>query len=166
MDCKSFLKILSEFEREELPETLYAEAKKHLDSCTNCSPALKNFQRIILLCKDSMDVEMSLASTLKIKSSIKGLQDKGAKREFGPILNLAELSEYLRVSEDIIEANLNEIPCFELGGHILFRKERIDEWIKMREEKFAFKILESELASESHTGILETTKKGGRRWQL
>lgn len=38
----------------------------------------------------------------------------------------------------------------------------------MREEKFAFKILESELAKETHTGILEveTSKKGGRIWQL
>ena len=175
MDCKGFLKIISEFEKGELPDELRGEVIKHTDGCPNCKNELIRFKKIMSLTKDSMDAKLSLSATLKMSSSISKLLNEGKEPVFGPILNMHDLSNYLRISEDVIEDYLNEIPCFELGGHILFRKEKVDEWIGKREQKFAFELLGSEIERDFREDVFEKTetyaqtsacKKGGRIWQL
>ena len=166
MNCNDFLKIISEFEKSELPDELHEEAIKHTDGCQKCKNELKKFRETMSLCKDSMDAELSLSATLKMSSSISKLLNKGKEPVFGPILNIDDLSNYLRVRGDVIETYLNEIPCFELGGKILFRKEKVDEWIGKREEKFAFELLSSEIERDFREDVFTETKKGGRIWQI
>lgn len=175
MDCNDFLKIISEFEKSELSGELREEAIKHTDGCPNCKNELRKFKKIMSLTKDSMDAKLSLSATLKMSSSISKLIDEGKEPVFGPILNINDLSNYLRVREDIIETYLNEIPCFELGGQILFRKEKVDEWVGKREQKFAFELLGSEIERDFREDVFEeietyaqtsARKKGGRIWQL
>lgn len=52
------------------------------------------------------------------------------------ILTFNEVASFLRVSADVLETYLEEIPCFELGGQLLFRKEAVMEWISEREQKY------------------------------
>lgn len=166
MNCNDFLKIISEFERGELTDELYEEATKHMDCCQKCKNELKKFRETMSLCKDSMDAKLSLSATLKMNSYISKLLNEGKELVFGPILNINDLSNYLRVGENIIETYLNEIPCFELGGQILFRKEKVDEWIGKREEKFAFELLGSEIERDFREEVFTETRKGGRIWQV
>ncbi len=166
MDCKNFLEIVSEFENGELPEKLHEEAEKHMSGCPKCKDELKNFKKVISLCRDSMDAKLSLSRTLKMSSSISRLLSEGREPAFSPVLTMHDLSNYLRVSGDVIETYLNEIPCFELGGQILFRKEKVDEWIREREQKFGFELLNSQIRAELRENVFEETRKGGRIWQI
>ncbi len=166
MDCKGFLKIISEFENGELPDELRKEAGKHMDNCPECKDELKKFRQTISLYKDCMDAKLPSGTTLKIRSSIAKLLNEEKEPVFGPILNINDLSNYLRVEENVVETYHNEIPCFELGGQILFRKEKVDEWIRKREEKFAFELLSSQIGREFHESVFEETRKGGTIWKL
>ncbi len=51
-------------------------------------------------------------------------------------------ADYRRVTSDVLDNYLAEIPCFELGGKLLFRKDAVDEWIKERERNYAGEIRE------------------------
>ncbi len=166
MNCNDFLKIISEFEKDELPDELHKEAMKHTDGCQKCKNELKKFKKIMSLSKDFMDAKLSLSAALKMSSFISKLLDEGKQTVFGPILNINDLSNYLRVRGDVIETYLNEIPCFELGGQILFRKEKVDEWIEKREQKFAFELLGSEIEKDFREDVFAETRKGGRIWQF
>jgi len=62
-----------------------------------------------------------------------------------PIMTLTEVADYLRIDAEMIENYLGEIPCFELGGKILFRKDSVDEWIKDQEKNYLSEITESRI---------------------
>ena len=103
---------------------------------------------------------------LKIKSSIHGQSKAERRTEFGPVLDIDELAEFLRVSKDIIEQYLEDIPCFELGGKILFRKKSIEEWIEGREKDFGFQMFESTESQLNKILTIPNTKQGGKRWAI
>ncbi len=54
-----------------------------------------------------------------------------------PVMTVTEVADYLRVTPDVIENYLGDIPCFELGCKLLFRKDSVDEWIKEKERNYA-----------------------------
>ncbi len=103
---------------------------------------------------------------LKIKSSIHTQSKAERRTEFGPVLDIDELAEFLRVSKDIIEQYLEDIPCFELGGKILFRKKSIEEWIEGREKDFGFQMFESTESQLNKILAIPNTKQGGKRWAI
>lgn len=57
------------------------------------------------------------------------------------ILTFTEVASFLRVGENLLETYLEEIPCFELGGQLLFRKEAVFDWISEREKKYHTELL-------------------------
>lgn len=99
----------------------------------------------------------------KIKSYIHGQSEIRKRKEFGPVLDMDELVNFLRVSKEIIEQYLNDIPCFELGGKILFRRKSIEEWIEKRERDFGFQMLESDL---NKVLLSRDFKQGGGKWKI
>ena len=104
---------------------------------------------------------------LKIKSSIHGQSKAERRTEFGPVLDIDELAEFLRVNKDIIEQYLEDIPCFELGGKILFRKKSIEEWIEGREKDFGFQMFESTESQLNKILAIPNTKQGeNKRWVI
>ena len=58
------------------------------------------------------------------------------RAEFGPVLNFEELAEYLRVGREIVGQYLDDIPSFELGGKLLFRKQAVEACIASKETGF------------------------------
>ena len=103
---------------------------------------------------------------LKIKSSIHRQSKTERRTEFGPVLDMDELAEFLRVSKDIIEQYLDDIPCFELGGKILFRKKSIEEWIEGREKDFGFQMFESVESQLNKILTIPNIKQGEKRWAI
>jgi len=53
------------------------------------------------------------------------------------VMTITEVADYLRVTPDVVENYLGDIPCFELGCKLLFRKDSVDEWIKEKERNYA-----------------------------
>jgi len=50
------------------------------------------------------------------------------------VLDLEELAEFLRVTPETIGIYLDELPSFELGGKLLFRRASVEKWIERREQ--------------------------------
>ena len=122
--------------------------------------------KIELLAKGLPRYAPSTELVLKIKSSIHRQSKAERRTEFGPVLDIDELAEFLRVSKDIIEQYLDDIPCFELGGKILFRKKGIEEWIEGREKDFGFQMFESTESQLNKILTIPNIKQGEKRWAI
>ena len=49
------------------------------------------------------------------------------------IMTLEEVATYLQIEPDVVWKLLNEIPHFEVGDELRFKKTSVDEWIRMKE---------------------------------
>ena len=49
------------------------------------------------------------------------------------IMTLEEVAAYLQIEPDVMRKMFNEIPHFEVGDELRFKKSSVDEWIRMKE---------------------------------
>ncbi len=49
------------------------------------------------------------------------------------IITLEEVAAYLQIEPDVVWKLLNDIPHFEVGAELRFKKSSVDEWIRMKE---------------------------------
>jgi hypothetical protein len=75
------------------------------------------------------------------------------------IMTLPELAGYLRVSAELVTDMLTELPCFELGGRLLFRRSAIDTWIAGREQRFRYELLEFDVRRDVAPGLAPSAHK-------
>jgi hypothetical protein len=93
----------------------------------------------------ALNVKLSDKATLKIQTALDSELSRIRSAPPKPIMTLPEIADYLRMNPEIIEENLGDIPCFEFAGKLLFRKEAVDEWIKIREENYAGEVIDFNL---------------------
>lgn len=92
--------------------------------------------------REAFEVKLSDKATLKIQAALDAELSRIRNAPPKPIMTLPEIADYLRMTPEIIEKHLDEIPCFEFSGKLLFRKEAVDEWIKDREKNYAGEIMD------------------------
>lgn len=63
-----------------------------------------------------------------------------------------------------IETYLNELPCFEFGGELLFRKKSVENWIEARERRVGLSFAEPAL--DKAVPMRSMAVKEGIRWTL
>ena len=97
------------------------------------------------LCRNALNVNLSNSASLKIQMALKEELDQIRNAPPKPVMTITEVADYLRVTPEIVEDRLGEIPCFEFGGKLLFRKEALDEWIQIREKYYSGEVIEFEL---------------------
>jgi hypothetical protein len=97
---------------------------------------MKSWREITNLCRKHLDAGLSDSARLKMQTALDEELAKVAQAPPKPVLTIEEVALYLRVTPEIIGESLGDLPCFELGGKLLFRKDSVDEWIKMKEENF------------------------------
>ena len=105
-------------------------------------------QRIAGICRKALEAGLSESARLRLQTAVNDalrLQTADAVR---PVMNLVEVAAYLRVTPAVIEELLGDLPCFELGGRLLFRREAVDGWIQRRERRLAYEILEFDAKHE------------------
>ena len=73
-----------------------------------------------------------------LRESIAGLESRvdGGLVQSVPvkdIMTLEEVAAYLQIEPDVVWKLLNEIPHFEVGAELRFKKSSVDEWIRMKE---------------------------------
>ncbi len=93
-------------------------------------------KNIETLCRAALDARLSDAASLRIQAALDHELAAIRNAPPKPIMTWTEVADYLRISPEALEAYLGDIPCFELGGNLLFRKEAVDEWIQMREQRY------------------------------
>ena len=74
------------------------------------------------------------------------LQDTATpQRDPREIMTMEEVAEFLRTTADEVDRRLADVPCFELGGNILFRRDAVLEWVDRQERSFAADLIASDL---------------------
>ncbi len=100
---------------------------------------------------------------MKVSEAIHGQAKPARRTEFGPVMDMEELAEFLRVDADTVAEYLDQIPHFELGGKLLFRRKSVEEWIEARERTIGVQSLHVEF---DRPVLPAGTPAGGRRWAL
>ena len=96
-------------------------------------------------CRTALTVSLSDAGSLRIQTALTRELDVVRAMPPKPIMTMDELIEYLRVGREVVEDHMGQIPCFELGGNLLFRKEAVDEWLQTREKNYRIEAHGTEL---------------------
>ncbi|MBI1928883.1 zf-HC2 domain-containing protein [Candidatus Poribacteria bacterium] len=86
-----------------------------------------------------LDAEPSLLSEIRaLREAITRIESRISQRlnPIAPvkeIMTLDEAAAYLQVDSDTVWNLLDEIPHFQVGYELRFRKSSVDEWIRMKE---------------------------------
>ena len=163
MNCQDLERLLPEYLAEALPDSDAREAKTHLASCERCRALIGDLDRIESAAGRLPPQEPSTPCLLKISEAIHQFARPARRTEFGPVMDMDELADYLRVDRLTLEVHLDEIPCFELAGKILFNRRSIEDWIRRKETDFALQ----NRPPHRESGVLtEPEKTGGVIWKL
>ena len=68
---------------------------------------------------------------MRLESRVDG--DGGRLAPVKEIMTLEEVAAYLQIEPDVVWKLLNDIPHFEVGAELRFKKSSVDEWIRMKE---------------------------------
>ena len=162
MKCDHCRDRISEYLDRDMPEQERKDMEKHIEECDTCRGELEIMAGISSMI-DMLPVRAPNADVvLNISRAIHIQIEKPPRTGFGPVLDIHELAEFLRVTTGTIEEYLDEIPCFELGGKLLFSRKSIEEWIARREEYFHVQIAGFERGTQR---IQRIVKPGGGRWK-
>lgn len=112
-----------------------------------------DMDRLTELCRKSLDIKLSDAASFKMQAAFSGELGKISNAPPKPVMTISEVADYLRCSPETVSAYLGDIPCFELGGKLLFRKESVEEWIKKREQNYAAEIMRSDIQRKLKFGV-------------
>jgi excisionase family DNA binding protein len=163
MNCDDALERLSAFLDDDLPDIERNEVQAHLDNCPLCRAECTILDQITA---DAKALPLSVPGSeliLKISAAIHATETPPPPTEFGPVLTLDELCAYLRVERATVVQYLPEIPCFELGGKLLFRRKSIEQWVEQREQSVTFQVT----ALPMDSAVLpQDVVPGGVRWTL
>lgn len=140
MDCVKCQDLMPDYQEGQLAKEIRLDIDRHLESCRECREQNKLLGNIENLAKQLPRHVPGADVTLKIKTAIYKQLPAQRKTEFGPVLDIDELAEFLRVSKETIAEYFDEIPSFELGGRILFLRKSIEKWIEAKETNFGFAV--------------------------
>lgn len=98
---------------------------------------MKEEDKLMELVTDALDMQLTPEAELRMQSAIDQELHQQVSNEPPPIMVISELINYLRITPEILDDYLEEIPCFELGGKLLFRRDAVDKWIESKERQYA-----------------------------
>jgi excisionase family DNA binding protein len=157
MRCDEVRDRLVAYLDDELTEGEMKEIESHLAECRDCGgeiemirmtlQAAHALQEVIpedgwqervlrrLNAAETGDGKLSLRleRLIEVVSELKAELSMKVKPDFGEIMTLQELAEYLKVGLDTVWMMVDEIPHFQVGHEIRFRKASVDEWIRAQE---------------------------------
>jgi len=161
MNCKECEELLASCLEGDLDQTESGQVRDHLETCPECRSQLALEQKmnsgLERLPKHVPDAE----TILRVSEEIYAIAPKPRRTAFGPVMDVDELAEYLRVGQDTLDIYLEEIPCFELGGKILFRQKSVEQWIEEREKSFELEMKAIEIKKLTHP---VAQLSGGAKW--
>lgn len=137
MNCNDLALWIPEFVDGDMPEADQTELRSHLDACATCRAEVAKYQALVKAARSLPSQEPGLDLVLRVSKAIHAVTPPPRRTAFGPVLDTEELADYLRVDAATIHHYLTEIPCFELGGKILFRRSSVDAWLEHREASFS-----------------------------
>ena len=147
MTCDECREMIPEHVEKSLPADAARELRAHLDACEPCRRERLQTEALLAAARSLPRQEPEAETVLKISQVIHQSAPARRRGEFGPVLDVDDLADYLRVDKAVIEMYLDELPHFELGGKLLFRRQSVDRWIEVRERSTAFQINDAFMGS-------------------
>lgn len=133
MNCETYSEWISEQLDGELDAKRAQELNQHLAACDTCRKTLQVMERLDADLRELPRYEPADRASMAIVKQFHALAVLPRRIEFSPVMDIKELAEFLRVTTDTIGTYLDDIPSFEIGGKLLFRRSSVEKWIEKRE---------------------------------
>lgn len=164
MNCQDCGERIDEYLEETLDTAVRREVEAHAAACGACRAELAEARQLAARVKALPRHEPGADVVLRVSARILGAAAAPVRRtEFGPVLDAGELAEFLRVDEETLDAYLEDIPRFELGGKLLFRRKAVEDWITRREMSF---VLQAGETCSSRRALEGAAAQGGATWTI
>jgi hypothetical protein len=134
MNCTTCQEHLPEYQERGLPQETTEAVRQHLAACADCRQQQQRDTELLAATRALPRTRPRPEVILITSSKIHAAAPAQARTDFGPVLDIHDLAEYLRVEPDLLENYVEEIPHFELGGRLLFRRVAVETWIAEREQ--------------------------------
>lgn len=129
--------------------------EQHLGGCEHCTAELISLQETVEAAKTWKPIQPAPNFMNKLRSQIEDIsppdlatelrhlritldllnQQMQQEKHASEVMDIEQLSAYLRVGVDVIWDMLEDVPYFQLGYELRFKKSSIDEWIRSREDR-------------------------------
>lgn len=139
MNCGDCAERLDEYLDAALPDDVRAGVEAHLAACGACLAELHACRSLAESLKSLPRPVPGAEVCMRVSAAIHGEGQAPVRTEYGPVLDVDELCDFLRVDKSTLELYLSDIPSFELGGRLLFRRIKVEEWIARRERTAGFR---------------------------
>jgi hypothetical protein len=164
-ECEKYVELLPEFLEGALEGNEAAEVALHLGECAECRDELGFVRNLTTAARQMPQPRPDDTAVLRITEAIRATQARPRGTGYGPVLSVEDLADYLRVDLETLEPYLADIPCFELGGKLLFRRETVEGWVRQREQavNLGFGAAGGDRATVQECVGIQT---GGGQWTL
>ncbi len=156
MNCDAYAEWISAQLDGELTADQEQELNRHLADCAPCREIRRIMRGLSAPLQAMPRLAPSDRSTLPIHRAVHQLAPPPRRVEFGPILDIEELADFLRVPLETVGYYLDTLPSFEMGGKLLFRRSSVERWIEEREYRVNF----DDIDKNSPTPHWGETRKG------
>ena len=133
MNCDVLYEDLAALAAGELEGVRAERTRRHLAECGECRRRQDALKRVDLSLKHLRPVRPSAAAVLAARRALNETIRGKAPPE---IQTLAEAAEFLRISPEQLGEIVEELPAFELAGQIRIRRQRLVEWVRLREHEY------------------------------
>jgi len=154
MKCKDVQAELVTYLDKELSSMGQKTIETHLADCEVCSGELQELRGIIgatrqwegitpsenwrqeLQNKINSEKPRKLTQEIRhLRNAIDTLVERMERQNIPEVMTLEELASYLRIDPDTVWSMLDELPHFQIGYELRFKKSSIDEWIRFKENR-------------------------------
>ena len=140
MNCDVTYEELAALAAGDLDEARAAEIREHTTNCEDCRRRLNDLagadSALAALKPDLPSGEVILAVRRALSAEIRGAPTR-------EIMTLDEVAGFLRMTPDEMAEVAEDLPAFELAGRVRVRRERLVEWIQLRERDYARRVAAS-----------------------
>lgn len=151
MYCDMTTEQLAAFTAGDMPDDRAADIHRHVSSCDHCRQRLD----ALAMVDSSLQSLTPPSPPPDALARIRHVLDRElAAQPAGEIMTLQEVAEFLRVEDDDLRDLLGDLPAFEIAGRIRVRRQKLLEWIGLREEQYLRQTV------QSHTARIVTGRFG------
>ena len=165
MKCNQCVKMLADHLDQDLQGAADKDVLAHLAACAQCRAEKEILERIESAARALPRVAPGSECVIELRDRIRRLEPGFRRVEFGPVMDMDELAAFLRVDLDVVGQYLDEMPSFELGGKLLFRRKSDEDWIAGREMCRGIQRKEA-IVLDAGIESGEVEKSGGITWKL
>jgi hypothetical protein len=161
--CDTFCELLPEFLEGALDAEAASDVATHLAECPECRGELRFVRDLTAAARSLPQLRPDDTVALRMLEGIRRTELPARRQAFGPVLDLEDLAAYLRLDVEDLDPYLADIPSFELGGKLLFRRQTVEEWVRNREQSLGFAIGTDDTG---RVAVAAGTQTGGAQWTL